>query len=199
MVIKTKYILKEELGKYEIKTGTSGVDVPLDGHGILRADKFAQGMKQRKPKEKQYQSDGRNILKRADTGKKAELAVEQIIQETYTDDTISDTSEHSHPDLKSLGMEIGVKGVTPPNFPVIFKKSKIPEIIAIVFPTYVKVLGVASVDNLNTFQWDDGIGDPNLRKKGYKTTFWNLETIMPFRSRKELESLVLPDSWPIDW
>ena len=184
-----KYILKEELEKYEIKTGTSGVVVPLDELAILRADTFSRGMEQRKPNEKQYQDDGKNIKKRTGTGKKAELAVEQIIQETYTDDTIGDTSEHSHPDLKSLGMEIGVKGVTPPNFPVIFKKSKIPEIIAIVSPTYVKVLGVASVDNLNTFQWDDGIGDPNLRKKGYKTTFWNLETIMPFRSRKELEEI----------
>ena len=184
-----KYILKEELEKYEIKTGTSGVDVPLDEYTILRADTFARGMEQQKTNEKQYQKDGRNIKKRTDTGKKAELAVEQIIQETYTDDTISDTSEHNHPDLKSLGMKMGVKGVTPPYFPVIFKKSKIPEIIAIVFPTHIKVLGVATADNLNAFQWDSGIGDPNLRKKGTKTTFWNLETIIPFNSKKQLEEI----------
>ena len=174
-----KYILKEELEKYEIKTGTSGVDVPLDEHTILRADTFARGMEQRKPNEKQYQKDGRNIRKRTDTGKKAELAVEQIIQETYTDDTISDTSEHNHPDLKSLGMKMGVKGVTPPYFPVIFKESKIPEIIAIVFPTHVKVLGVATVDNLNAFQWDNGIGDPNLRKKELKQLFGTLRPLYP--------------------
>lgn len=184
-----KYILKEELEKYEIKTGTSGVDVYLKEAAILRADTFARGMEQRKPNEKQYQDDGINIYKRAGTGKLGELAVEQIIQETYTDDTISDTSEHSRPDLISLGMEIGVKAVRPPNFPVIFKKSTGPEIIAIVFPTHVKVLGVATVDNLNAFQWDDGIGDTNLKKKGTKTTFWNLETIIPFNSKKQLEEI----------
>ena len=110
--------------------------------------------------------------------------------------TIGSKKLFNDPDLRPIGLEIGVKAFkAPSNAPIIFKYSKYPEIImcrdandkylyhclGLFAPTYL---------NYHEFVCDSLVIDPNLLERGTKTGFYRIDKGVPFKTLNDLKKLV---------
>lgn len=143
-----------------------------------------------KKKETAHLKDGASEMKRFVNGLKGELAVSKHLGMTILNPDVGVSIDFDTPDIP--GYSVGVKTVEYGHFPVIPKTNTYPQVICICHPTaneIVYVCGLANVDVLQKFQYDDLILDPNLKNKGTKTGFYgfsnlqevSLETLKPYK------------------
>lgn len=143
-----------------------------------------------KNKEYHHIIDSNQEEKRWFTGIGAELAVEKFLGKKFVDLTVGLSNNYNKADLKKLDLKIGVKCTEYGKYHIIFKDSKEPEIIVFRDNNRFDILGLATVEVLNTYQNSDLILSPNLRARGIKTGFFGYKYLKPFKNLKELKGLI---------
>ena len=128
--------------------------------------------------------------KRWMNGLLGERAVENYINKKFVDLSIGDSKQYHVSDMSKLGIQCGIKTVEIGKFPIIFKVSKMPEIIVIKESEYnYHICGVATTEVLNKYQSEDFILSENLRKRGTKTAFYGFEhLISPIKLKKRFSN-----------
>ena len=115
-----------------------------------------------------------------------ERAVEKYINNKFVDLSIGDSKKYHVPDMSNLGIQCGIKTVEIGKFPIIFKSSKMPEIIVIKESNYnYYICGVATIKVLNKYQTEDFIISDKLRSRGTKTAFYGFEHLISPRKLKK--------------
>lgn len=157
---------------------------------LLDIESFCLKVIEAKKSEQHHQSDPNQEFKRFYTGITGEAAIEEMLGVSFIDYTVGDSSTYHKSDLKSLGINVGIKTVEFGKFPIIFKKSYYPEIIVIKADPIHIVCGVATVSVLNKFQSDDLILSPYLKSRGTKTGFYGFSELIPFKSIDDLRKII---------
>lgn len=143
-----------------------------------------------KRQEKHHQIDPNQEFKRFYTGITGEAAIEELLDISFIDYTIGNSSAYHKSDLKSVGLNVGIKTVEFGKFPIIFKKSFYPEIIVIKANPIHVVCGLATIHVLNKFQDDNLILSPYLKNRGTKTGFYGFSELIPFKSIDDLRKII---------
>lgn len=171
-----------------VKCKNNMVYVKLSPETLSKIDDFVRKVIKAKEIEKHHQIDNSQEYKRFFTGMMGECAFEQLFGVSFVDWTVGDSSYYNAADLRALGLNVGIKTVEMYKFPIIHKKSYKPEIICIKrTDDTVIVCGLATPAVLNTYQDDELILSPNLRKRGTKTGFYGFEHLKPITSLEDLK------------
>lgn len=142
-----------------------------------------------------YDVDQKNIHSRSSNGHGAQGALEHQLGVKFTEWMIGNKKLFNTPDLRPIGLEIGVKAFRAPrNAPIIFKNSRHPEIIMCRDENdkyLYHCLGVfgPSVLNFEQYVCDSLIQDPSLLERGTKTGFYKIDVGKPFTTLAELKEL----------
>jgi len=164
------------------------LQVPDEKLGAIES--FCLKVIEAKKSEQHHQSDPNQEFKRFYTGITGEAAIEEMLGVSFIDYTVGDSSAYHKSDLKSLGINVGIKTVEFGKFPIIFKNSYYPEIIVIKADPIHIVCGLATTAVLNKFQSDDLILSPYLKSRGTKTGFYGFGELIPFKSIDDLRKLI---------
>lgn len=142
-----------------------------------------------------YRIDGNDLVKRSTRGHRGQAAFEYYMGVKFTDLDPSFSFDKAVPDLRPLGLEIGIKTFKAPrNAPLIFVNSTYPEIFMMEDqhnPDLYYCLGIFGPKFLND---RDSIcmslvHDDNCRAKGTKIGFYPIDRGIPFKNMDELLSL----------
>ena len=166
--------------------------VRIDDERIAKIDKYVKELIKVKKLEAHHQVDKSSHYKRFYTGTLGEVALELFFGiEGIVDWSIGDSKAYHKPDLKSIGLNIGVKTVQYGSFPIVFKESYCHEIIMIRWKSNcIYICGLAKKDVLNKYQSIDLIKDDRLRLKSTKTGFYGFNKLKYFFTLNELKSLL---------
>lgn len=166
--------------------------IKIEKDQIARIEKFVRELIKVKKLETHHQIDKSSHYKRFYTGTLGEVALENLFGvKGIVDWSIGNSSTYHKPDLKGIGLNVGVKTVEYGLFPIVFKDSYSDEIIMIRWKdNYVYVCGLAKKDILNKYQSFDLIKDEGLKLKGTKTGFYGFEHLNHFKNLKELKLLL---------
>lgn len=159
---------------------------PVEMQWILQT---ATNIIESKKNEASYKKDGASLLRRYINGLKGEAAVSRYLKIPIINPDVGISIDFDVPDIP--GYNVGIKTVEYEHFPIIPKTNTYPQIICICHPSFnniVYICGIADVNTLQEYQYDDLILDPNLKVKGTKTGFWgfsklkevNLENLKPY-------------------
>ncbi len=185
-----KKILNELIYNYLIKKLIK-VDNTIKIKDVDKLDEFVKNIVMKKKTESHHIIDSGNEACRWRTGMGGEMALEQLLGKPFVDFSIGDSKDYHTPDLKKIGIDVGIKSVEKGKYPIIFKKSYKPEIIVLKLDDEnFCILGLATVDVLNKYQDDDLILSPALKARGTKTAFTGLYKLKPFSNFDELIKLI---------
>ena len=160
--------------------------VVISEKDIEKVKNFVSQLISIKLSEAHHKIDKGMEYKRWMTGISGECAVEKYIGKKFVDFSIGDSNKYHISDMSSLGIQCGIKTVEIGKFPVIFKASKMPEIIVIKESNYnYHICGVATVEVLNKYQTEDFIISDKLRSRGTKTAFYGFEHLISPRKLKK--------------
>lgn len=160
--------------------------VPIDLSKI-NIDQEVESIINAKRKERHHQIDRHKQVKRWTTGLLSEIAVGFYLKENFSDLTTGNSSFYNHSDLKKLGLNVGVKSSNYGNFPLINKHNKNPEIIVVKKGDIFFITGVALPNVLNTYQSDDLVKSPFVKKRNVKTGFYGFNYLLPFSDIEDLK------------
>jgi hypothetical protein len=173
----------------EVVDLSRAVKVTLNEEDIKKVESFVNRIISKKKSEFHHKIDGHNEFKRWTTGIGGEIALEKLIDKSFVDLSIGNSNDFHVPDLKSIGINAGVKTVEYGKFPIIFKKSYKPEIMVIKKDDHTfYVCGVADVDVLNKYQSEDLVLSPSLLARGTKTGFYGFQHLRQFSNYSELKN-----------
>lgn len=162
--------------------------IVLSDEVINKINDFVKRLVEKKKSEEHHADDNRSEIKRFTTGLLGEAAIEQYLKIKSIDWSIGDSKKYHKPDLKKIGLDVGIKTVEYGRFPIIFKKSYSSEIINIkVSSNEVLICGLANVDILNKYQDDNLILDDKLRARGTKSGFYGFDNLLQFNSLEKLK------------
>lgn len=148
---------------------------------IKRIEEFVEAVIQAKQNEAHHQVDKHQSYKRFYTGTLGEAAVEQLLGVELIDWNVGNSNAFNQADLRSIGINAGVKTVEYGSFPVIHVYPKRPEIINVrITDSKVYVCGLATIDMLLKYQDVELIKSPSLRSRGTKTGFYGISELKPF-------------------
>lgn len=168
--------------------------VKIDDKKISDIKTFTNEIIKKKVNEKHHKQDNRKEYKRFYTGTLGEIALENYLNKTFFDWTIGESSKYNSADLRSLGINVGIKTVEFGKFPIIHKNPKRPEIIMMkLSDNEVVVCGLATVETMKKHSSDKYIESPFLRKRGTKTGFYGFKELKPFKTIQELKNILLSD------
>lgn len=142
-----------------------------------------------------YSVDQKNIHTRSSNGHKAQAALEYQLGVKFTEWMIGNKKLFNDPDLRPIGLEIGVKAFkAPKNAPIIFKYSPYPEIIMCRDEhdeNLYHCLGIFAPTDLNNHEYvcDSLIQDPDLLERNTKTGFYKIDKGVPFKTLDDLKKL----------
>jgi hypothetical protein len=147
----------------------------------------------KKQQESHHKVDPFNEQKRWMTGFLGERAIEQFLGTSFMDMSVGDSKNYHVSDLSKLNLPIGVKTVEYGKFPLVFKGSRKPEIIVVkIDDNNLVICGLAMPDVLNTYQDDELILSPSLRKRNTKSGFYGFDKLLPFTSLYDLQMMTVP-------
>ena len=168
------------------------IKIKITKDNYVKASNFVKKLIIAKNNEPHHKIDNGSQYKRFLTGTLGELALEQMFGiNGIVDWEIGSSFKYHKPDLKSIGLKVGVKTVNYGLFPIIFNKSYSPEIINIMYKEYIYVCGLATVDVLNKYQSTDLIKNSKLKARNTKTGFYGFEKLKTFNNLDELKSLII--------
>jgi hypothetical protein len=137
-----------------------------------------------------HEDDYRNERKRWLTGLSGEAAMEIMINKSLIDWDAKDSRQFNSPDLRKVGLNIGIKTVEEGKMPLIKKIPKYPEIILIKRSMNdFLVCGLAPEQLMVDNQSDIYVLDPNVIKKNWKTAFTGFGGLRPFKDWASLVAL----------
>lgn len=148
---------------------------------IKRIHEFVHAVVEQKQKEEHHKVDKHNEHKRFYTGTLGEAAIEELLGVDIVDWNIGNSDAFNQADLRSIGINAGIKTVESGNFPIVHVHPRRPEIINIrLNDTQVYIGGLATLGILREYQDVDLIKSPSLRARGVKTGFYGVQQLKPF-------------------
>lgn len=157
---------------------------------IERIRLLAEQIASAKVNEKHHKIDGASEYKRQYTGLLGEAALEEFFGIDIIDYSVGNSKEYNVADLKSIGLDIGVKTVEIRKFPIVHKVPYRPELICVKRrENEVVFFGYASTEVLREYQTDAFILDENLKKRGTKAAFYGFSELIPVDSLEALREV----------
>ena len=202
MIQNSMHITKQQLkiGELEMVILFEGITLPVEERFISisvpedkinRIKEIIPKIIEKKMEEPHHRVDSGNEYKRFYTGFLGEAAIEQLFDVEFIDWSVGKSSFYHVADLKSLGLDVGIKSVEYGKFPIINKHIKRPEIIIIKnSDTNVSLCGLASMSVLSRYQNSDLILSDSLRSRGTKTAFYGFKFLIGFNNIEELKEIV---------
>jgi hypothetical protein len=168
------------------------IHIEVSDEDVKKIDEFVKLVIIKKKSESHHQNDKGSHYKRYYTGILGEVAMEKFFGITgIVDWSVGDSEKYYVPDLRNIGLEVGIKTAYYGAFPIVFKKNFLNEIILIRWKDrHIYICGLATVNVLNKYQSDELILDDNLRKRGTKTGFYGFSYLKKFSSLNELKQLL---------
>jgi hypothetical protein len=163
--------------------------IELSPTDIELVRQFALQFQKAKSTEYIHQIDDEQEIKRYMTGFSAELALEKMLGVRILDTTLGKSENYHHADLKSNGINVGIKCAHYGNYPVVFKQPYNAEIVTVLRDNKVYVCGIASVQTMLKYADDDLILNAKLRARGVKSGFYGFEHLIPFSNLTELKTI----------
>lgn len=157
---------------------------------ILKAQNFIHKVLKVKTSERHHKIDSVQEEKRWFTGIGGELALEKFLDKKFVDLSIGRSHMYNKPDLRTLGLKVGIKCTEYGKHHVIFKDCHEPEIIIFRNIFTFDIIGLATTEVLRANQNDAFILSPALRARRVKTGFCGYEFLKKFSNLKELKGLV---------
>lgn len=171
------------------------IRVIVPDEDIYKMKGFLLKIAQAKVKEKQYQIDGEQLSRRWETGMVGERAVEIYLKRKLIDYNIGDSLFFARPDLRTIGLSIGVKTSWYGNHPLIPLNPDRPEIICIRNENTVYICGIAILPILRTFVSSDYVKDMNILHKRYpKSGFYGFHALVFFKDAEDIKKKFNYDS-----
>jgi len=165
--------------------------VTLSQDKIYKVSEFIARLAVEKQKESVHQIDGRAHTKRFFTGFACEAALEQLFGVDFMDTTVGQSEKYRGSDLKSLGLDIGVKGVKYEydKFHTININIRTPQVICFLSADNkrVMVMGLASVKVLREHMDTNLVMDRSMADR--KTGFYGYDKLVQFKTLDELKKL----------
>lgn len=162
------------------------VEVIVPFEKMKKIEDFIQELIEYKEQEEQHKIDGNQERTRWISGLVAEAAVEELLGIEFIDWTVGPSHNYNKPDIN--GRETGVKCSEWGKFPVIYKddnENDYPQIICLKTGyNIIEICGIADEVCLQTYQDDELIHDPDLKKKGTKTGFYGFRDLEFFHDYK---------------
>lgn len=182
--------------EYVEKYQNNFIQIELDTITVDKVKNFVSEVIKIKSSEKHHITDSEMEEKRWTTGYLGECAVEKFIGRKFVDFSIGNSNKYHVADLKSLGIDCGIKTVEKGKFPIIFKKSYRPEIIVIKESEKLfSICGLATKEVLNKYQASELILSSYLKSRGTKTGFFGFnklispEKILQSKKIKQLQEV----------
>ena len=168
--------------------------ITIPHYKICKIHQFVDELINVKRNENRYKYDLLQLRKRYITGLTGEAALEELLGiHNIIDWTIGESDYYNVPDLKGIGVNVGVKTSECYNFPVIKKDNNYSQIINIKMNNHVVyVCGLGTPEVLNKYQSYGLIKDKSILNYN-KTGFWGFENLVSLKdigSREELNSLL---------
>ena len=164
------------------------VCIQIPSGDINRIENWVTKIVRAKMREEVHRYDGSREHKRWKTGRMGEVALEILFKKKFTDWSIGSSNQYSYADLKDLGVNVGVKTVEYGSFPLVHKISHRPEIICVLYGNKVYVMGLATVDVLNTYSDQKYVKTASALDR--KTGFYGFDKLIPIRNLAELINAV---------
>ncbi len=162
--------------------------IKLPENTLKKINKFVSDVIKEKALEAHHLIDHGQEFKRFHTGLMGECAIELLFGCNFINWSIGNSNYYNEADLKTIGLNVGVKTVELHKFPVIHKVAHRPELICIKRTENTIILcGLATIDTLNRYQDDDLILSPSLRNRGTKTGFFGFEHLIKITSLNDLQ------------
>ncbi|MCL2111995.1 MAG: hypothetical protein FWH32_07105 [Clostridiales bacterium] len=145
---------------------------------------------EKKRGERHHRIDFGNEYKRFYTGLLGEAAMEEHFGVDIIDWAVGCSSDFNSADLRSQGMDIGIKTVESGKFPIVHKQVSRPELINIkVDDETVVFCGYAPKSVLINYQNDEFILSKMLRARNTKSAFYGFEKLILATEIPDLGSL----------
>jgi hypothetical protein len=154
-----------------------------------KVEEFAKNIIIAKASEQHHIMDNNAEQKRWLTGIGGELALEKYLNTPFFDWSIGNSEKYNVPDLKRIGLNVGVKTVEYGKFPVVHINPKRPEVIVVRSNNKFYICGLATVENLKNNSSIDLIIDKKLRERKVKTGFYGFSELISFNNIKELREI----------
>lgn len=175
-------------------------DVHLTQGEVALVREFCIKVAERKRKEGLYKRDGRGIEGRFFTGFCGELAHQKFIKREVVDFSVGDSRNFTISDLKSAGLDCGVKTGKRGDFPKVPINPIEPEVIVLkLTDTHYKICGVAFPDILKENSGDKDIDevymDDRLMARNVKTCFYGHAYLTQYYNFKQLNELLYEEGF----
>ena len=174
-----------------VKCKENMVYIKLMPEDLEMIDRFTSEVILRKATESHHIIDSGQEYKRFYTGTMGERAIEKQLGVSFIDWSVGNSSTYNFADLRSIGIDIGIKTVEMHKFPIIHKVAHRPELICIKRTADTVILcGLATVDVLNKYQDDSLILSPALRRRGTKTGFYGFEHLIKVETLADIKKII---------
>lgn len=163
--------------------------IELNRNDALEIYNFVKAFQKAKSSEHLHRIDDDKELKRYMNGFAAEYALERFLGVKFMDRTLCDSAKYNEADLRSIGINIGVKCSNINNYPTVFKSPHNAEIITVLNGTKVYICGVASIKTMLDYSDENLILNDKFRARGVKTGFFGFDQLVPFKNIEELRAI----------
>lgn len=171
-----------------VKCKGNMIYIELEESILARIDDFVKRVIRAKAREAHHLIDSGQEYKRFHTGLMGECAIEKLFGASFIDWSIGNSNTYNIADLRTLGINVGIKTVEMGKFPIIHKVAHRPELICIKRTENTVILcGLATMDVLNSCQDDYLILSPYLRSRGTKTGFYGFDKLIKVESIEDVK------------
>lgn len=159
---------------------------------------FVRKFKSAKRQEKNHRIDDDQQFQRFLNGFLGEYALEKFLGVQFRDETVGVSSKYNQSDLKSIGIQSGVKTFRKGNYPTVLRQFNGYQILVCTesvfneekqpIGTYAYICGLAHKDVLDQFSSVDLISNKKLKERNVKAGFYGFEHLVPFNNLEELKN-----------
>ena len=174
-----------------VKCKENMIYIKLSPEDLEQIHQFTNAVISQKVSEGHHIIDHGQEYKRFHTGTMGERAIEKLFGVSFIDWSVGNSNTYNVADLRSLGVNVGIKTVEMYKVPIVHKVAQRPELICIKRSDDTIILcGLATIDVLTQYQDDNLILSPALRNRGTKTGFYGFNHLIRVGSLDEVKAVL---------
>jgi hypothetical protein len=161
--------------------------IELSQEEIELIDHTAYQIANAKLKEKGYLKDAQSLIKRYTTGLGGEMALGKFLGVSIVDTSVGASEDYNVGDLNKIGLDIGVKTVEYPKFPLVHTRPERCEIILIKHRNQhvYKICGLYTPETMMLHSSRELVVDEKVRES--KTAFYGIPFCKTFKTTEDLK------------
>jgi hypothetical protein len=162
--------------------------IELSQEEIDLIDHTAHQIANAKRKEKGYLRDTDSLIKRYTTGLGGEMALGKFLGVSIVDTSVGASEDYNIGDLNKIGLDIGVKTVEYPKFPLVHTRPERCEIILIKHRNQhvYKICGLYTPETMILHSSRELVVDEKVRES--KTAFYGIPFCKTFKTTEDLKT-----------